>query len=101
MACKLHDHADWQRRHVANNLLLTTVRQPRRVAVAKETKTAQELAEMIMAEINVGGTSIKVHPDPNLGWRAKLVVGPQNPQALQSAADGIANRLRQKYDLKK
>jgi len=29
----------------------------------KEKKTAQELADMIQAEINAGGTFIKVHPD--------------------------------------
>jgi hypothetical protein len=67
----------------------------------KEKKTAQELADMIQAEINVGGTFIKVHPDNAYGWHPTVVAAPQNAHALQKAAETIAARLRAKYELKK
>jgi hypothetical protein len=48
----------------------------------KEKKTAQELADMIQAEMNVGGTIIKVHPDNVYGWhspkRSRLAEGGRN-----------------------
>jgi hypothetical protein len=43
----------------------------------KEKKTAQELADMIKAEINVGGTFIKVHADKVYGWHPTVVAAPQ------------------------
>ena len=66
----------------------------------KEKKTAQELADMIKAEINVG-TFIKVHADKVYGWHPTVVAGPQNAHTLQKAAERIAARLRAKYELKK
>jgi hypothetical protein len=69
----------------------------------KEEKTSQELADMIEAEINVGGTFIKVHPDNVYGCHRTVVAAPQNAHALQKAAETIAHRLRAKYkyELKK
>jgi hypothetical protein len=66
----------------------------------KEKKTSQELADMIQAEINVGGTFIKVHPDKVYGWHPTVVAAPQNAHSLQKAAETIAARLRAKYELK-
>ena len=37
--------------------------------MAKEEKTAQELADMIATRINIVGLFIKVHADPASGWR--------------------------------
>jgi hypothetical protein len=51
-------------------------------ANAERKKTAQELADMIQAEMNVGGTIIKVHPDNVYGWhspkRSRLAEGGRN-----------------------
>jgi hypothetical protein len=66
----------------------------------KEEKTAQELADMILAEINVGGTHIKVHADPIYGWHPTVVAVPEKAHALQKEAENIAVRLRTKYKLK-
>jgi hypothetical protein len=66
----------------------------------KDEKTSQELADMIQAEINVGGTFIKIHPDEVYGWHPTVVAAPQNAHALQQAAETIAARLRAKYELK-
>jgi hypothetical protein len=41
----------------------TEAQQQESELMQKENKTAQELADMISAEINLGGTFIKVHPD--------------------------------------
>jgi hypothetical protein len=68
---------------------------------AERKKTAQELADMIQAEINVAGTFIKVHLDKLHGWHPTVVAAPQNAHALQKAAETIAARLRTKYELKK
>jgi hypothetical protein len=67
---------------------------------AERKQTAQELADIISAEINVGGTFIEVHPDKVHGWHPTVVAAPQNAHALQKAAETIANRLRAKYELK-
>jgi len=66
-----------------------------------EEKTAQELADMISSEINVGGVFVKVHADPAQGWKPTVMTGPGNTIPIQAAADNIAQRLRQKYALKK
>jgi hypothetical protein len=60
-----------------------------------------ELADMISAEINVGGTFIKVHPDKVYGWHPTVMAPPQNAHALQKAAETVAARLRAKYELEK
>jgi hypothetical protein len=70
------------------------------VTMQKEKKTAQELADMIQAEINVAGTFVKVHPDKVYGWHPTVFAAPQNASALQMEAQRIAARLRTKYDLK-
>jgi hypothetical protein len=66
----------------------------------KEKKTAQELADMIQAEINVAGTFVKVHPDKAYGWHPTVFAAPQNADTLQKEAERIAARLRTRYDLK-
>jgi hypothetical protein len=73
----------------------------RRKPMEKEKKTAQELANMIAKEINVGGTLIKVHADKVYGWHPTVVAGPLNIRALQKHAERIATKLRGIFDLKK
>jgi hypothetical protein len=68
--------------------------------VAKEEKTAQELADMIAARINIVGLFIKVHADPASGWRATVVTAPGRMFTFQRRVEDIANELRARYDLK-
>jgi hypothetical protein len=69
--------------------------------MAKETKTANELQNMIAAELNAGGlyNLIQVHKDPVQGWRPTVVSDLGNGVTLQQRADEIAARLRPLYDL--
>ena len=78
------------------------------VPVAKETKTAAELAQMIEADL-------ANHPDcPKNGfrvtvygttlWRAMLTITPaagpiRNPQEWRALTEELAERLRKHYDL--
>jgi hypothetical protein len=67
----------------------------------KTSKTAQELAEMITAQLGgVGGIAIGVRKDHAYGWQPMIEYSPGNQLGFQRRADEIADRLRQKYDLK-
>ena len=66
----------------------------------KEKKTAEELAKMIADRINVGGTFVKVHPDPVYGWHPTVMVAPAKAVRCQQLAEEIARELRAQYDLK-
>jgi len=66
----------------------------------KQKKTAQELADMIAARINVGGIFVKVHKDPALGWHPTVVTVPAAALNCQMLAEKIAQELRAEYDLK-
>jgi hypothetical protein len=68
--------------------------------MAKEKKTAQELADMIAARINVGGVFVKVHADPAYGWHPTVVTAPEQVVTFQQRAEEIAKELRALYDLK-
>jgi hypothetical protein len=39
----------------------------------KEKRTARELADLIMAHINVGGVHVTAHADPVYGWHRTVV----------------------------
>jgi len=64
----------------------------------KQKKTAQELADMIAARINVGGIYVKVHKDPAYGWHPTIVTAPAAALNCQILAEEIAQELRAKYD---
>ena len=68
--------------------------------VIKEKKTAQELADMISAGINLGGTFVKVHADPVYGWHPTVITTPGDVIRCQQLAEDIARELRTEYDLK-
>lgn len=63
-------------------------------------KTAQELADLIAAQIGVGGLSIGVRKDHAYGWQPMIEYAPGNQLGFQRRADEIADRLRQQYELK-
>jgi NADH:ubiquinone oxidoreductase subunit 2 (subunit N) len=66
----------------------------------KEKKTAQQLADMIGAHINLGGIFIKVHADPVHGWHPTVITTPGNVIRCQQMAEEAARGLRIKFDLK-
>jgi hypothetical protein len=68
--------------------------------MAKEKKTAQELADMIAARIGVGGIQIAVHKSPIYGWDANIVTVPSQAVAANQMVQQIAEELRALYDLK-
>jgi hypothetical protein len=66
----------------------------------KTRKTAQELAELITAQIGVGGLAIWVRKDHAYGWQPLIESAPGNQLGFQRRADEIADLLRKDYELK-
>jgi hypothetical protein len=66
----------------------------------KSRKTAQELAELIAAQIGVRDLSIGVRKDHAFGWQPMVEYAPGNQLGFQRRADEIAESLRREYDLK-
>lgn len=66
----------------------------------KTRKTAQELADLIAAQIGVAGLSIGVRKDHAYGWQPMIEYAPGNQLGFQRRADEIADRLRRDYELK-
>jgi len=66
----------------------------------KTRKTARELADMITAQLGVGGLAIGVRKDHAYGWQPLVEYSPGNQLGFQRRADEIADRLREQYDLK-
>jgi hypothetical protein len=69
--------------------------------VQKEKRTAQELAEMITAKLDIGGARarIDIYPDPVYGWHPTVLTIPDLAVQAQHAAEYHAADLRTKYDL--
>jgi transcriptional regulator with XRE-family HTH domain len=66
----------------------------------KQKKTARELADMIMAKINIDGVHVAVHADPVYGWHPTVFATPSQAAKCQQVAEQIATQLRTKFDLK-
>jgi hypothetical protein len=75
---------------------------------SKETKTAAELARMIEADLakhpQCPETGFQVTVYGATLWRAMLTITPaagpiRNPQEWRDLAEGLAERLRERYDL--
>ena len=67
----------------------------------KQRKTARELADMIVAEIGIGGVQIAVFKSSVYGWDASIITAPaqaENARA-RSMLGPILIKLRTKYDL--
>lgn len=65
----------------------------------KTRKTAQELAELVAAQIGVSGLSVGVRKDHAYGWQPMIEHAPGNQLGFQRRADEIAERLRREYEL--
>jgi hypothetical protein len=66
----------------------------------KQRKTGRELADMIVAEIGVGGVQITVSKSPIYGWDAKIITAPAQAVNVHCMLGPILIKLRTKYDLK-
>jgi hypothetical protein len=67
--------------------------------MAKEKKSAKELADLVMQRIGLSGVIVAVNRDPAYGWHPTVVTTPSQAIAAQSAADQAAEELRPLYDL--
>jgi len=67
--------------------------------MTKEKKTRRVLADMIAAELDIGGVFVSVMKDPLRGWEAKVMVAPGPAISVQTKVNQIAKALREKYDL--
>ena len=66
--------------------------------MAKEIRTAEQLASMIERRIGVPGVSVQVFSDEAFGWRA-TVYAQGSAVAYQRMADDHAKELRAQFDL--
>ena len=66
--------------------------------MAKEIRTAEQLAEMIERRMGVADVSVQVFYDEAVGWRA-TVSARGNAFAYQRIADDHAKELRAQFDL--
>jgi len=68
-------------------------------SIAKPKKTANELAELIAAEIPLGGIRLDIHPDPT-GWNAVAYGSdPDRVARIQSLLGEIVHPYKLLYDL--
>ena len=68
--------------------------------MARERKTAQELADLITAKIGVHELFIRVRKDHAYGWEPTVEDAPGDIIGFQRRAEEIASRLRVQYDLR-
>ena len=66
--------------------------------MAKEIRTAEQLAEMIERRMGVADVSVQVFSDEAFGWRV-TVYARGNALAYQRIADDHAKALRTQFDL--
>jgi hypothetical protein len=67
--------------------------------MAKEQKTARQLAEMIAGKIGVSGVLVRVREDHSDGWCPTIVSAPSNELGFLRRAEEIARKLRFEFDL--
>lgn len=67
--------------------------------MAKQQKTAQQLAEMISGRIGVSGVNVRVRQDHADGWCPTIVSAPSNELGFQRRAEEVARQLRFEFDL--
>ena len=65
----------------------------------KETRTAEQLADMIVSALGVTEVSIRVRKDHAYGWQPTVVSSPGDSIGYQRRVEEIANRLRFQFDL--
>ena len=68
--------------------------------MARERRTAQELADLIAARIGVRDLCIRVRKDHAYGWEPTVEDAPGDLIGYQRRAEEIANRLRFQFALR-
>jgi len=68
--------------------------------VAKELRTAEQLADMIVAALGISEIYIKVREDHAYGWQPTVVSSPGDSIGYQRRVEEIAHRLRVEFDLR-
>ena len=72
----------------------------RRLTMAKELRTAEQLADLVVAVVSVAGLYITVRKDHAYGWQPTVVSSPGDTIGHQRRVEEIANRLRVDFDLR-
>ena len=68
--------------------------------MAKELRTAEQLADMIVAALGISEIYIKVREDHAYGWQPTVVSSPGDSIGYQRRVEEIANRLRVEFDVR-
>lgn len=68
--------------------------------VAKELRTAEQLADMIVAKLGIREIYITVRKDHAYGWQPTVVSSPGDSIGYQRRVEEIANRLRVEFDVR-
>jgi len=66
----------------------------------KQKKTVRELADIVAAEVGVGGEQIAVFKSLTYGWDANIITTPAQTVNARSMLGPVLIKLRTKYDLK-
>ena len=68
--------------------------------MAKELRTSEQLADMIVAALGVPGVYVTVRKDHAYGWQPTVVLSPGDSIGYQRRVEEIARRLRVEFDLR-
>jgi hypothetical protein len=69
------------------------------ISMLKETKTADQLSDMIVSALGVGGVEIQVRRDHAYGWQPIVVSSPGDLIGYQRRVEEMAKRLRLQFNL--
>jgi hypothetical protein len=67
--------------------------------MAREKKSAHELADMIATRMAMEVRLVSVHKNPACGWAVNVFTGPSRLFGDQPLAEQIAAELQERYDL--
>ena len=68
--------------------------------MAKELRTAEQLADMIVAALGISEIYITVRKDHAYGWQPTVISSPGDSIGYQRRVEEIANRLRVEFDVR-
>ena len=68
--------------------------------MAKELRTAEQLADMIVAALGISEIYITVRKDHAYGWQPTVILSPGDSIGYQRRIEEIANRLRVEFDVR-
>jgi hypothetical protein len=68
--------------------------------VAKELRTAEQLADMIVAVLGISEIYVAVRKDHAYRWQPTVVSSPGDSIGYQRRVEEIANRLRVEFDVR-